>query len=117
MVRFVFLSHAEEDGNFAERVFDIIERMGIGCYIYERSREFGKDISEIIKRNIKGCRTLVVILTQNGVQSQVVNQEIGMAFALNKGIIPIVERGVETKGFVELRLHINLTMSHLINFI
>jgi hypothetical protein len=107
MMRFVFLSHAEEDSNFADRVFGILEKMGISCFIYERFPEYGNYIPEIIKRNINGCRTFVVLLTQNGVQSQVVNQEIGMAFALNKGIIPIVERGVETKGFVELRQHIN----------
>ena len=107
MMRFVFLSHAEEDSNFADRVFGILERMGIGCFIYERLPEYGNYIQEIIKRNIKGCRTFVVLLTQNGVQSQVVNQEIGMAFALNKVIIPIVERDVETKGFVELRQRID----------
>jgi len=107
MIPSVFLSHAKEDGNFADRVCDILERMGISCFTYERFPEYGEYIPEIIKRNIKGCRTFVVLLTQNGVQSQVVNQEIGMAFALNKVIIPIVESGVETKGFVELRQRID----------
>ena len=107
MIPSVFLSHAEEDGIFAERVFDILERMGINCYIYELFPEYGEYIPEIIKKNIRHYKTFVVILTQNGVQSQVVNQEIGMAFALNKVIIPIVERDVETKGFVELRQRID----------
>ena len=107
MTYYVFLSHAKEDGNFAERVFDILDRMGISCFIYEFFPEYGEYIPEIIKKNIKGCKTFVVLLTQNGVQSQIVNQEIGMAFALNKVIIPIVERGVETKGFVELRQRID----------
>lgn len=107
MIPSVFLSHAKEDRNFADRVCDILERMGINCFIYERFPEYGEYIPEIIKKNIIHYKTFVVLLTQNGVQSQVVNQEIGMAFALNKVIIPIVESGVETKGFVELRQRID----------
>jgi hypothetical protein len=103
----IFFSHGEEDWDFVKRVFDILDRMSISCYAYEYFPEYGDYIPEIIKRNIKDCRTFIVLLTQNSVQSQWVNQEVGMAFALDRLIIPIVERGVETKGFVELRQRID----------
>ena len=104
----VFFSHSEEDWSFVERVWDILNRMGISCYVYEYYPEYGEYLPEIIKRNMNNeCRTVIVLLTQHSTQSQWVNQEIGMAFASGRLIIPIVEMGVETKGFVELRQHID----------
>lgn len=103
----VFFSHAEEDWNFVERVSNILDRIGISCYTYERYPEYGEYIPEIIKQRIDNYMTVIVLLTQNSVQSQWVNQEIGMAFALDRNLIPIVENGIETKGFVELRQRIN----------
>lgn len=54
----------------------------------------------------------MVFLTQAGAESQWVNQEVGMAFALNMLIIPIAQMGTESKGFVELRQRINYDPYH-----
>lgn len=103
----VFFSHNNEDWDFVNRIFEMLDRISISCYVYEHFPEYGEYLPEIIKRNIKDSKILIVLLTQNSVRSQWVNQEIGIAFALKKLIIPIVESGVETKGFVELRQHID----------
>ena len=104
----VFFSHGEEDLDFVKRVFDILDRMGISCYVYEYYPEYGEYLPEIIKKNMNNeSRTVIVLLTQNSAKSPWVNQEIGMAFASGRLIIPIVERDVETKGFVESRQHID----------
>jgi len=104
----IFFSHGEEDLDFVKRVFDILDRMGISCYVCKYYPEYGEYLPEIIKKNMNNeCRTVIVLLTQNSAQSPWVNQEIGMAFASGRLIIPIVERGVETKGFVELRQRID----------
>lgn len=63
----------------------------IECYIYEFYPKYGKYVPETIKNNIQNCSTVVVLLTEDGVQSQWVNQEIGMGFALGKPVIPVVE--------------------------
>lgn len=100
----VFISHAEEDKNLAERIHSILERMGLGPYIYELYSEYGRDLDDIIRDKISECKHFVVLLTSNGIQSQWVNQEIGMAYALNRNIIPVVEKGTKSKGFIEFKL-------------
>jgi len=103
----VFLSYNESDLALVNRIMNILNRMGITTYSYKHYPEYGEYLPEIIKKNIMSSEFFVVLLTRAGIDSQWVNQEIGMAFALNRLIIPIVQMGLETKGFVELRQHID----------
>lgn len=103
----VFISHNNKDAEFVQRICKILNNIYIKCYIYEFFPEYGEYIPETIKKIIKDCRTVIILLTKDGVQSQWVNQEMGMAFALDRRIIPIVEKNVEIKGFVELRQYID----------
>lgn len=79
----------------------------IECYIYEFYPEYGEYVAETVRNNVQGCSTVIVLLTEDGVQSQWVNQEMGVAFALGKLVIPIVEKNVVVKGFVEARERID----------
>lgn len=108
MKRFdVFLSYNESDLALVERIMKILDRMRIKAYSFKHFPEYGEYVPEIVKKNIRDSEYLVVLLTKDGIESQWVNQEIGMAFALNMLIIPIVQIGVESKGFVELRQRID----------
>ena len=102
----IFISHAEEDATLAKRVHRILERMELSPWIYERYSEFGRDLDDIIRDKISECEHFITLLTSNGVRSQWVNQEIGMAYASNKNIIPVVEKGLESKGFIGFKLAI-----------
>ena len=103
----VFLSYSESDLALIERIKNILNRIQISVYSYTHYPEYGEYIPEIIKKNIRDSEYFVVLLTQAGIESQWVNQEIGMAFELNMLIIPIIQIEVKSKGFVELRQHIN----------
>jgi len=103
----VFLSYNELDLALVESIKSALERIGISVYSFKHYPEAGEYIPESIKKNIRDSDYFVVLLTQAGIESQWVNQEIGMAFALNMLIIPIIQTGFESKGFVELRQHIN----------
>lgn len=103
----VFLSYNESDLALVDRIMKILDRMGITAYSFKHFPEYGEYIPEIIKKNISDSEYFVVLLTQGGIESQWVNQEIGMAFALNMLIIPIIQTRVESKGFVELRQRID----------
>ena len=103
----IFLSYCEEDAEFVHRIFWILYRMHLDPYAYMLYPDPGELIPEVIVRQISASSYFVPFLTQSGAQSQWVNQEIGVAHALRKYIIPVVEIGVETKGFVELRHRIN----------
>lgn len=102
----IFLSYCEEDAEFVHRIFLILSRMHLNPYAFMLYREPGEFIPEVVVRQISTSNYFVPFLTQSGVQSQWVNQEIGVAHALRKYIIPIAELGVESKGFVEFREHI-----------
>jgi hypothetical protein len=99
----IFLSYCKEDSDFAHRVFWILHRMKLDPYAYLMYPEAGEIIPELTLSWISKSKYAIPFLTKNGVQSQWVNQEIGAALALKKYIIPVVEIGVESEGFVELR--------------
>lgn len=103
----VFLSHDHKDIKLIDRIWKILSNIKINSYIYEYFREYGEYIPETIKMRIKESLYFVVFLTKNGIKSQWVNQEIGIAHAYDdKLIIPVKEIGVKSKGFIELREHI-----------
>ena len=103
----VFFSHCEQDTELVQRICNILNNIYIECYIYEFYPEYGEYVAETVKNNVQGCSTVIVLLTEDGVQSQWVNQEMGVAFALGKLVIPIVEKNVVVKGFVEARERID----------
>ena len=109
----VFFCHSKEDTEFVQRICNILNNIYIECYIYEFFPKFGEYIPETIKNIIEDCRTVITLLTEEGVQSQWVNQEMGVAFALDKLIIPIVEKNTEIKGFIELRHYIDYEKNNL----
>lgn len=102
----VFISHAEEDSELAIRIYLILERMGLNPWEYKLHPEYGRGLDEIIRDKIRQCEVFVPLLTSNGIYSQWVNQEIGVAYALNRYIIPVVQTGEPSRGFVEFKQHI-----------
>ena len=102
----VFLSHDHSDFDLVDRIERILTRMKISAYMYEKYPRPGEYIPEVIKTEIRYCKYFVAFLTNAGVASQWVNQEIGIAHAYDKLIIPVNEAGVQSKGFIELREYI-----------
>jgi hypothetical protein len=96
----IFISYAAEDAEVVYRVWDILSRIGIQCYAYEKFPKPGEAISESVMKAIKVCRYMIVFLTKNSSESHWVNQEVGAAVALNKRVIPILENGTEWTGFI-----------------
>lgn len=99
----VFISHDTRDYEIASKVFAILERIGANPYMYELFPEYRKDIPLAIRDLLRVCPVCLCFLTYNGIDSQWVHQELGAAYAFNKVIIPIIEAGVEYKGFVQFR--------------
>ena len=100
----IFLSYCEEDANLVHRIFWILSRMRLDPYAFKLFPEAGEFIHEIVLSRITNSDYFVPFVTRDGVQSQWVNQEIGAAHTLKKYIISVVQVGVESKGFVDLRL-------------
>ena len=105
----VFISHAtDEDGDLSHWIAEALDRLHIRAFVYERYRRGGQNRFEVIKKMIDMCPYFLVLLTQAGISSQWVNQEIGYAVAAKKEPIPVFEEDRDTgklinsRGFVEL---------------
>ena len=108
----VFICYSGEDNDKAQYIHDCLARMvQIIPYKAERYQAYGEDFKQRIQERLHESHFMIVLLTNNGKNSQWVNQEIGFAYALKrrtpqwirKGlphIIPISEKQVELKGFI-----------------
>jgi len=107
----VFLSHDSQDFDLVDRVWKILDRINISAYMYEFYPNYGQYLPETIKAMLKQSKCVVVFFTRNGMNSQWVNQEVGIAIgsvpAFQSITIPVVEEGVICKGFTEHLIHIN----------
>jgi len=104
----VFISYTKEDNNIAQHIHNCLERIvEIEPYKAERYKAYGEDFKQRLQKQLYASHFMVVLLTENGKNSEWVNQEIGFAYALrfqrNKDsphIIPISRTPVELKGFI-----------------
>lgn len=98
----VFLSHAQEDFQLVYRVWGILYRLNIAAYMHELYPNYRQDIPTGIRDVLRNCVMCITFLTRYGINSQWVQQELGVAYAFNRIIVPVVEDGVEYKGFVQM---------------
>jgi hypothetical protein len=99
---YVFLSHSQEDYALVYRVWDILYRLKAAPYMHELYPNYRQDIPTGIRDVIRNCFLCITFLTAKGINSQWVQQELGIAYAFNKVIVPVVEWGVQYKGFVQM---------------
>ena len=98
----VFLSHAETDYQLVYRVWGILSRLKATPYMHELYPDYCQDIPTAIRDVLRGCAMCMTFLTEAGINSQWVQQELGIAYAFNKVIVPVIESGVKYKGFVQM---------------
>jgi len=98
----VFLSHAQEDFQLVYRVWGILYRLNVATYMHELYPNYRQDIPTGIRDVLKKCVMCIAFLTRYGINSQWVQQELGIAYAFGRVIVPVVEDEVEYKGFVQM---------------
>ncbi|HEX9896678.1 MAG TPA: toll/interleukin-1 receptor domain-containing protein [Dehalococcoidales bacterium] len=96
----VFISHSVSDLNVVYQFKYWLEVNGIGVYVADNQPQLGVQLPVKVSNGINQSDCVIAILTQNGDRSAWVNQEIGYAKATGKLVIPVVEQGVNPKGFV-----------------
>lgn len=99
----VFLSHSTKDMNLVLNIRNHLNRAGISVYLAEEDLQPGMNLPQKIVNNIKSSHSMLVVLTDTGIRSQFVNQEIGIAKGINQRIIPMIEKRVkeEMRGLLE----------------
>jgi hypothetical protein len=103
----IFLSHDTRDYPLAFRLFNILRGINASPYLYEAYPQYRQDIHLAIRDVIRTCRLCLCLLTGNGIESQWVHQELDVAFAFDRVIVPCIETGINYKGFVQFRPRID----------
>lgn len=114
MIYKTFIAYAGEDERTAQYIHSSLGKIvQIQPYKAENYLDYGGEFKQRIQNEIVDSIFMVALLTENGKNSQWVNQEIGFAFALkalrkkfdprNKDvpiIIPISQKNVKLKGLI-----------------
>jgi len=116
MIYKTFISYAGADSNTAQLIHDSLGRINLILpYKAENYPNFAEEFKQRIQREIIDSVFMIALLTENGKNSQFVNQEIGFAKAVkacnlqykfnpkNKDlpiIIPISQKNVDLKGLI-----------------
>jgi hypothetical protein len=92
----VFISHATEDTQFAHRLADDLQQLGVQIWIAPESIRPGEGWVEAIERGLAESSHMVVVLTPAALGSEWVRKETDVAIAQErKGLIQVIPLDVE----------------------
>lgn len=89
----VFVSHsnAPTDASVVRRIRRTLSALGFEPYIAEDDPKAGDNLWKKILRGIDSSDLVIVLWTEEGAESCDVREEVGMAVALRKKLVPVVE--------------------------
>jgi len=75
-----FISYSHADKAFAKRLYDVLQKKGIRCWLDEHQLLPGDDFYQELDRAIRLWDKMLLCCSENSLQSWWVDHEIGMAF-------------------------------------
>lgn len=99
----IFISHSSKDRLTAESIHSLATSQGITAYIFEHDPQPGRLLAAKIEDAIKASDAVILLLTRNSATSQFVHQEVGVALANRKLIVPLVEPGLAQSALAMLQ--------------
>ncbi len=98
----IFVSHSLKDQKLISDLKNKLEPLGVSLSIAEHNIDLIHSISEKIEILIRDCDVALILLTNDGFNSNFVHQEIGFIKSINKPSIKVVEKGLENRitGFI-----------------
>ena len=88
----VFISHSSKDKWIARQMVRLVEERGAKTFLDEKDIRGGDAIPDTVRRGIQRCDELIVLLSPYSVERQWVLIEIGVAWGLERRIIPIIDK-------------------------
>ena len=98
----IFLSHNSSDRPWVEWIRAHANSIDIEVYLYEQDPQPGRYVAEKVEEVIRSNDAFVVLLTDNSQASAYVQQEIGVAIAAGKLIVPLVQPGIDHRSLAML---------------
>jgi hypothetical protein len=98
----VFVSYSTKDIPDANALRTFLQFPEVECFVSEYTIAPGAPIAQTTKTAILGCDLFVLLWSTNAMESEWVNQEIGIAHGNHKSILPFVlEQGLSLPGFIK----------------
>lgn len=98
----IFISYSRKDGEYTLRLVEELERRGFAVWIDQRIEGGSKWWREITER-IRECCAMIVVMTPNSEQSDMVEKEILLAQEEKKKVVPLLLRGKRFDFFVNVQ--------------
>lgn len=92
-----FISYSRKDKRFARKLKDALESMEVDAWVDWEDIPHGADWREEIRKSIQASDGFVFILSPDSLKSKVCTEELDIAVELNKKIIPILYREIESR--------------------
>jgi hypothetical protein len=101
----VFVSYSTKDIPNVEQLRQFLQLPDVQCFVSEYAVRPGVPLAPTIKNAILTCDLFILLWSKNADASEWVSQEIGIAHASQKPILPyMLEPGLSLPGFIkELR--------------
>jgi TolB-like protein/Tfp pilus assembly protein PilF len=87
--RDVFISYASQDAAIANAMVEALEKAGLKCWIAPRDVRAGAQYADAIIRALSGARALVLVLSENAINSAHVGKEIERASSKKRPIFAL----------------------------
>ena len=101
MAKDVFISYAQGDREWAEKICAQLEEAGIGCWTAPRDIAPGLAWPAAIAEAIRQCRAMIVVLSHHANESRQMAREVEMADSRHVPILPVRVEDVEPAGDME----------------
>lgn len=99
----VFISHSTRDRGLVMTLSNLLTRLGVEVFVAEWYLSPGERIDKKVFSQIEKADCIVVLLTRNGIRSNWVQQEVGYAIKSGKILIPLAEKGIESRDLAALQ--------------
>jgi len=97
----VFVSYSTKDLPLVEEVRSILHGSGVTVFVAEHAVAPGEPLAQRISNAIKTSDLFVLVWSKNSRESEWVSQEIGIATAAGKPVIPVVLDCEKPPGFLQ----------------
>lgn len=109
----LFLCHSNKGKKIAGKLKKELEKFGFKVFLAHEDIQGAKEFESVIKDNIKKCDVFCILLTDDINISKWCDQEIGMAIASDKIILPLKVNSLDPYGYVQKFHAIKLDIKNL----
>lgn len=104
MAQRVFISYSRKDLEFVKRLAADLEARGLAVWLDKGDIHPGADWRKALVDAVTECAAFLLVISPNSVKSQYVQQELAMAEAHKKAIIPLFYRQTKVPPTVEAQI-------------